>query len=172
MSDQISVKQFTESFYEVLAETFQDVHGVFLDKGNSLFETLEPVTAEQASRVISDKCPTLAAQIKHVIFYLCVTQDYVLNKNAGKVDWGEVWRTTQRVTPEEWTAIKQELRETFKNTLAILKNLDNWDNENSVSGALGLLAHTAYHLGEIRQALGVMANGVPLLTRERLGEGQ
>lgn len=159
MSTQISINRFTEELFQVLDETFQNVHGAYLDKGNSLFETLEPVTAEQASRVISDKCPTLAAQVKHVSFYLCVLQDYLLNKNAGKVDWGEIWRTTQRVTPEEWAEIKQELRDTFQSTLAILKNLNDWEGENSISGALGILTHTAYHLGEIRQALGVMANG-------------
>lgn len=43
----------------------------------------------------------------------------MLNKNAGKVDWGEAWRMTQRVAPEEWMAIKRELRETFQSTLAI-----------------------------------------------------
>ena len=159
MSNQISSQRFAKLFFEVLDETFSSVHGVFLDKGNSLFKTLELVTAEQASRVISDQCPTLAAQVKHVSFYLRVTQDYLLNKNPEKVDWGEIWRTTRQVTPEEWAAIKRELREEFQSTLAILKSLDNWDTENSVSGALGILTHTAYHLGEIRQALSVMANG-------------
>ncbi|MBI5035502.1 MAG: hypothetical protein HZB51_33675 [Chloroflexi bacterium] len=68
MSTPISVQLFTESYFQVFDEAFQNVYGVFLDKGNSLFETLEPVTAEQASRVISNKCPTLAAQVKHVFF--------------------------------------------------------------------------------------------------------
>jgi hypothetical protein len=29
----------------------------------------------------------------------------------------------------------------------------DWDSENAIGGALAIVVHTAYHLGEIRQAL-------------------
>ena len=156
MSKQILLDRFTKPLFELLDETFEDVHGAYLDKGNSLFETLKPVTAEQASRAASNQVATIAAQVKHVRFYLCVLQDYILNKNVGRVDWGEIWRTTKQVTPEEWETIKRELREIYQSVLATLKNLDDWEGENSIEGALGIVVHTAYHLGEIRQALGVI----------------
>lgn len=141
----------------MLDETFENVQGAYLDKGTSLFETLEHVSAEQASRAASDQVATIAAQVKHVRFYLGVLQDYALNKNVGRVDWGEVWRTIKQVTPEEWETLKRELKETYQSVLATLKSLDGWEGENNISGALGILVHTAYHLGEIRQALGVIA---------------
>ena len=99
MSNQILLDRFTEPLFGLLDETFENVHGAYLDKGTSLFETLEHVSAEQASRAASDQVATIAAQVKHVRFYLCVPQDYVLNKHVGRVDWGEVWRTTKQVTP-------------------------------------------------------------------------
>ncbi|MEW5956699.1 MAG: DinB family protein [Chloroflexota bacterium] len=157
MSNQILLERFTRPLFELLDETFEHVHGAYLDEGTSLFETIEPVSAEQASRAASDQVATIAAQVKHVRFYLDVLQDYVLNKNVGRVDWGEIWRTTRQVTPEEWETLKRELKETYESVLATLKNLDSWEGENNISGALGILAHTAYHLGEIRQALGVIA---------------
>jgi hypothetical protein len=156
MSKQISLDRFTQPLFELLDETFENVHGAYLDKGNSLFETLAPVTAEQASRAASNQVATIAAQVKHVRFYLCVLQDYTLNKDVGGVDWGEIWRTTRQVTPEEWEIIKRELREAYQSVLATLKNLDGWEGEHSLEGAMGIVAHTAYHLGEIRQALGVI----------------
>ncbi len=36
-------------------ETFEQVQGMYLDKGTSLFETLATVTAEEASRPVSAK---------------------------------------------------------------------------------------------------------------------
>jgi hypothetical protein len=156
MSHQILLDRFTQPLFELFDETFENAHGAYLDNGNSLFETLEPVTAEQASRAASDQVATLAAQVKHVSFCLTFYQNYILNKGVGRIDWGEIWRTTKQVTPDEWAMLKRELKEAHQSVLATLKNLDDWGGEHSIEGAMGILAHTAYHLGEIRQALGVI----------------
>lgn len=37
--------------------------------------------------------------------------------------------------------------------MLLLKGVENWDEENAIAGVLGIAAHTAYHLGAIRQAL-------------------
>ena len=55
---------------EALDETFEQVHGIYLDKGTSLFETLATITAEQASQPVGGRCATLAAQVAHVDLYL------------------------------------------------------------------------------------------------------
>lgn len=60
--------------YALLDETFDNVHGFFLDKGTSMFETLAAISAEEASIPVGGKCPTLAAQVKHVAFYLDVLE--------------------------------------------------------------------------------------------------
>jgi hypothetical protein len=41
-----------------------------LDDGTSLFETLETVSAQEASIPVGGKCASLAAQVAHVIFYI------------------------------------------------------------------------------------------------------
>ena len=152
----IAVEKFTNELFEVLDETFEQVRGIYLDKGTSLFETLASISAEEASRPVSTTCTTIAAQVEHVRFYLDVIEQYLMKQNVGKVDWQEIWRTVQGVTPEEWEASKNRLKESYHRVMPLLKSFETWDGENEIGGALAILVHTAYHLGEIRQAMCVV----------------
>jgi hypothetical protein len=40
ISKQIAVERFTEVLFHALDETFEQVYGIYLDRGASLFETL------------------------------------------------------------------------------------------------------------------------------------
>jgi hypothetical protein len=153
MADSIYHKQFTDAMLEILEETFEKVQGYFLDKGTSLFETLETITAEEASVPVGGKCATLAAQVKHVGFYLEVLLRFVQTGQNTKTDWDEIWRNTSAVSAEEWAAIKQHVRELYAQTRAMIQAMPDWSQENAMGGAIALATHTAYHLGEIRQAL-------------------
>jgi hypothetical protein len=152
MSDTLQAEYFSKALYLLLDEAFDNVHGVFLDKGTSMFETLATISADEASIPVGGKCATLAAQVRHTAFYLDLT---VRNVRSGKnepVDWGEIWRTTREVTPEEWEAIKQGLRQAYDGIKALIADQQGWPSELHVAGAIGTIVHTAYHLGEIRQA--------------------
>ncbi|MCL4871163.1 MAG: hypothetical protein KJ063_19560 [Anaerolineae bacterium] len=152
MPDVLS-ENITKAFLIVLDETFNQVRGIYLDKGDSLFETLATITAAEASVPVGGKCATLAAQVKHVAFYLDVVVQNVRDQQYHKVDWGEIWRTVKQVTPEEWEQIQAELRVSYQAILQLLEGTTTWENEMQIGGAMGMIAHTAYHLGEIRQAL-------------------
>lgn len=153
MSLPISPENFTSNLFDLLDETFESHHGIYLDRGTSLFETLETITAAEASIPVGGKCASLAAQVTHVNFYLEVLENYILERPTGKVDWGEIWRTVDKVTPEEWAGLKRQLNQTYTRVLDMLRGMEDWDRENVIGGALAIVAHTAYHLGEIRQAL-------------------
>jgi hypothetical protein len=153
MSTQIQADHFTKALYALLDETFDNVQGFFLDKGTSLFETLATISAEEASIPVGGKCATLAAQVKHAAFYLDVTERSVRTNTYERVDWGEIWRTTKEVTPSEWEALKIELRESYNRIKALIRDTPAWPSENEIGGAMATIVHTAYHLGEIRQAL-------------------
>ena len=152
MTQQIALELFTAELFPLLEETFERVHGIYLDKGTSLFETLDTITAEEASRPVSASCASIAGQAEHVRFYLQVLQDYMQQKEVGKIDWEASWRL-KTVTPEEWDALKQRLKSTYQDLMALIKGFDTWQGENELGGALAIVVHTAYHLGEIRQAL-------------------
>ncbi len=148
----ISTTQFTGELLSLLTETFESVQGIYLDKGTSLLETLAGITAQEASIPVGNKCATIAAQVTHVCFYLDVLYRFIKTGQNERVDWGEIWRTVSAVTPEEWNSLQERLRHTYERTKEMVQSYDRWDTENSLGGAIAIVAHTAYHLGEIRQA--------------------
>jgi hypothetical protein len=152
MTATIATTQFTGELLSLLTETFESVQGIYLDRGTSLTETLAEITAEEASIPVGNKCATLAAQVTHVCFYLDVLYRYIQTGQNEQVDWGEIWRTVRDVTPQEWSALQERVRQTYERTKEMIQSYDRWDMEDSLGGAMAILAHTAYHLGEIRQA--------------------
>jgi hypothetical protein len=153
MSKVIDGEGFARDLLDALDETFETHHGIYLDKGTSLFETLETIDAAEASRPVGGKCASIAAQVAHVTFYLEVLERTMLGTGTGSVDWGEIWRTVREVTPEEWAGLQRQLRQTYQRVVTMLRGLDTWEGETIPGGALAIVVHTAYHLGEIRQAL-------------------
>lgn len=153
MTQTINQENFTSQLFEILDEVFVTHHGIFLDKDTSLFETLATITAAKASIPVGSKCASLAAQVKHVSFYMDVLEKYMIGQSPGKVDWGEIWRTVEKVSPEEWDAYRQELKTTYERILTMLRGVSTWNNQDTIGGAMAITVHTAYHLGEIRQAL-------------------
>ncbi len=153
MSTQMQVEHFKSALYGLLDEAFDNVHGLFLDKGTSLYETLATVSAAEASIPVGGQCATLAAQVRHVDFYLDVLERNVRTQRFEPVDWGKVWRETTAVTPDEWQAIQDSLRASYNRFKALIADTNDWPSEFEITGAIAAIVHTAYHLGEIRQAL-------------------
>jgi hypothetical protein len=152
MGNVIDQEWFTTELFDILDETFETHHGYYLDKGTSLFETLETITAQEASRPVGGKCASLAAQVVHITLYLEMLERIMGSGESEAVDWGEHWHTAQEVTPDEWAGLKQQLRQAYHRLLAVLRSRETWDDE-AIGGSLAVVAHTAHHLGEIRQAL-------------------
>ena len=152
----IDSEHFTKAVLELLDETFDNVHGYYLDKDTSLFQTLASISADEASTPVGGKCATLAAQVKHVAFYLDVIEKSIYDPDFPKVDWSEVWRTVNRVTPEEWQSLQNELRTNYNRILDLIKTAPSWPSDAEIGDAIAVVVHTAYHLGEIRQALCIL----------------
>jgi len=149
-------QDFANNLFLLMEETFEPKHhGIYLDEGTSLFETLETVSAEEASIPVGGKCASLAAQVAHVTFYIESFERYALQGDNSPRDWGHIWRTVEKVTPGEWEAYKRKLHEAHRRMDKLFHENDLW-NEDTMGGALSIVVHTAYHLGEIRQALCVL----------------
>jgi hypothetical protein len=146
-------QDFANNLFQFMEETFEPKHhGIFLDKGTSLFETLETVSAQEASIPVGGKCASLAAQVAHVTFYIESFERYALQGDSSPRDWGYIWRTVEKVTPEEWDDYKSKLKDAYQRMDKLFHENKVW-NEDTISGSLSIVVHTAYHLGEIRQAL-------------------
>jgi len=146
-------QDFANNLFAFMGETFESKHqGIFLDKGTSLFETLETVSAQEASIPVGGKCASLAAQVAHVTFYIESFERFALQGDTSPRDWGLIWRTVEKVTPEEWADLKSKLWDAYQRMDKLFHENKLW-NDDTIGGALSIVVHTAYHLGEIRQAL-------------------
>src|SRR5690349_6136639 len=155
METMIKQENFLNNLFSLYDETFENHHGssIYLDKNTSLLTTLEAISAQEASIPVGGKCASLAAQVTHVIFYLELLEKYFLKQEVGKVDWGEIWRTVEKISPDDWDALKNKLRQTYSRLDQLFHTAETWNDEDTIGAALAIVVHTAYHLGEIRQAL-------------------
>jgi hypothetical protein len=156
MSTQIPLEHLTKPLLECLDEVFNQGHGYFLDKGTSLFPTLNEVSAAEASQAAAMNGATVAAHVAHAAFYLDVLDDIIRSKQITKVNWREIWETVSSVTPEEWDTERERLKQSYDRVLATINSFDKWEGEYDIGGTISVLAHTAYHLGAVRQALAVI----------------
>lgn len=151
-----SGQDFANNLFQLMEETFENKHhGIYLDEGTSLFETLETISAEEASIPVGGKCASLAAQVAHVTFYIESFERFALQGDNSPRDWGEIWRTVRDVSPDQWEDYKRKLREAYLRMDKLFHENPTW-NQDTMGGALSIVIHTAYHLGEIRQALCIL----------------
>jgi hypothetical protein len=116
--------------------------------GSGLFGTLGKLSEKEAS--ISVNGTTIAAQTDHTRYYLWVANSY-LNGEEPEKDWGASWKIV-KVDKMTWEKFKQELQQEYTTLLKKVGSLDSLDEQTS-NGLLGAIAHSAYHLGSIRQMI-------------------
>ena len=153
MTKTMPQESFSKELLTVLEETFETHHGIYLDKGTSLFETLNQISAGEASIPVGNRCATIAAQVEHVIFYLEVLERCIAGQDVGKPDWGEIWSRVSGVTDAEWDEVRARLKATYDRLSKTLRGIENWKHNEAIGDSMAIVVHTAYHLGEIRQAL-------------------
>ena len=139
-----------------LEETFETHHGIYLDKGTTLFDTLAGITAAKASLRASDRTASIVAHVRHIVFYLQVLLKSIRGEEVGKVNWREIWESDRPVTPDEWSAVVQALKTEWANVRRMHAEPATWEREDALGEFIAIAIHTAYHLGAIRQAIAVV----------------
>jgi len=153
MTKEIPQSHFASELLEVLEELFDVHHGFFLDKGTSLFPTLDQVSADVASTPIAEGSISIASHVEHVILYLDVLGNHMAGQPVGEVDWAEIWDHVGKVSPEAWDDLRGRLRAKYEWFGEIVNGVEDWRENDAVGASMVILAHTACHLGVIRQAL-------------------
>lgn len=146
----ISRAQFVEAVAYLLRETFEGSPegqpSAYLDRGVGIFSTLAGLTAEAASREFHGT--TIAAQTEHAKFYLDRLCEYI-NGRTEPVNWEDSW-LIETVNDAEWDALRASVKNAYENMLHCIAEVKDWDARRG-GMAIGIVAHTAYHLGAIRQ---------------------
>lgn len=154
MTINIEASKIKDAVKLLMAETFDQARGIYLDKGDSLWPTLENVTAAQASIPITPGGNSIAGQVKHMIYYFDVSSVFMQGEEPDSVDWGAAWQTVA-VDEEQWSTLRRELGEWQAKILRIVDATPDeiFANPNVLGGTYGIIAHSAFHLGQIRHAL-------------------
>jgi hypothetical protein len=141
---------FLKSVLYLLLETFEGSPegqgSAYLDRGKGFFSTLEAISFEQASREINGA--TIAAQTEHAKFYLDRLCEFMRGRTEP-VKWEQSW-LIETVNEEEWNFLRSGMRKSYEDAVRCFAEIETW-NEDRVGEAVAIIAHTAYHLGAIRQ---------------------
>jgi hypothetical protein len=148
----LASQDFTKALFTLLKETFEgppEAGGnTYLETGGGLFPTLDAITADVASRDPAPGARSIAAHCFHLDYYVRVVHNSLAGREE-QVDWASSWRV-QNVGPAEWEALKARLRSGYDELRNFLDSLPAWAGD-SVCDSMAIVAHTAYHLGAIRQ---------------------
>jgi hypothetical protein len=152
---------FQRAVSKLLTEVFEGPPGqeaYILNPGDpGLHRQLEAISAATASRQsIPGKSP-IAAHVHHLHFGMSVLTRWLAGEEnpwAG-ADWNASWRL-KTVTEDEWRALRQGLRKEADTWRKAVAARAEWDDLNAAA-ALSTIAHTAYHLGALRQILAAAA---------------
>lgn len=148
----INQDDFTKALLILFKESFEGLTAregnVFLDSGVGFFTTLGKIDARLASREINSN--TIAAHSEHARFYLELLNNY-LNKDYRVADFKQSWRV-KTVSEDEWEMLRENLAKIYRNIEETFHKNEEWTLD-TITVAMGMVAHTAYHLGAIRQML-------------------
>lgn len=116
--------------------------------GAGIFGAIDGLDAAAASRALGRSGTTIAGHVHHMAFSAEASTAWIRGDRTPR-DWNESWRVTA-VTEPEWADLKQELRNEYHELQAALEDAA-LSSEEAFGGAVGVVAHAAYHLAHIRQ---------------------
>ena len=118
--------------------------------GTGVFATIGGLTAAQASAVGGPGHTTIAGHIHHLSSSVALSAKELRGESASR-DRSRSW-TVSTVDEAEWAAVRARLRDEYRRLVVAVETRALWD-EDALGVAMGAIAHTAYHLGAIRQRL-------------------
>ena len=118
---------------------------------------LEGIDAAIASKPLTPGDPaTVASHAGHLRFSLSLANRAAKGEDPYKsADWSQSW-AIHSVDEMAWKKLVIDLRKEYEDFRTAITSDKVWDDENFLTGTLGLIAHGAWHLGAIRQGLGLI----------------
>lgn len=120
------------------------------DPSAGLFGSLQSMTAEQVSQPVQTSEAPIVAHVYHTCYYLKVSNsdfsDYPIDYNDQ-----DSW-SVREVNEESWNQLRENLRKEYDTFMQRVEDEHDWTKEKATF-AIAALAHTAYHLGSLRQMI-------------------
>jgi hypothetical protein len=139
----------------MLREAFEGPPGpwtYFIDTslGTGVFGTISELNAAQASQKAGPNNTTIAGHVHHLSVTLALSRQ-ALRGNSTTRDRNLSW-TLCTVDDAAWLALRAGLQRAYESMLVAVSSHTTW-GEDALGVAFGAIAHTAYHLGAMRQRL-------------------
>jgi hypothetical protein len=146
---------FLRALSTLLTEIFDGPPGqeaYILNPGDpGLLRQLDSLDAQAASARPMPGKTTIAAHTDHVLYGLSLLNRWAAGEANpwADADWDASWRRTT-VTDDEWRSLRNRLKQAAAEWQRAVAARTDWDHL-AAAGSLASAAHTAYHLGAIRQ---------------------
>ena len=151
---------FQRALSNMLTEIFGGPPGeeaYVLNPGDpGLLRQLDSIDAKAASTPPTQGQKSIAAHADHICFGLAILNRWAAGETnpwAG-ADFNASWQRTA-VTDDQWRALREGLRGEAGKWQKAVAARTSWDDLSAAAG-LSTAAHTAYHLGAIRQILAAL----------------
>jgi len=147
----------SKALHTLLSETLfrAQPHGGYLLNGGEpgMVETLKGLTAQQVSRLPGKDRKPIVGHANHVLFYVELMNRAVHGDETAfaGANWKTAWELTS-VNESKWADLLSRLERTAKEVLEAAPAIKQWE-ETMLTGVFACAAHTAYHLGAIRQIM-------------------
>jgi len=118
--------------------------------GTGAFGTISGLSAIQASEPGGPGRTTIAGHVNHLSSSLALSTLGLRGQPTSR-DRARSWTVTT-VDDRGWAELQARLRREYDSLVVAVETHAVWD-EDALGAAFGAIAHTAYHLGAIRQRL-------------------
>src|SRR5262245_4299437 len=151
---------FQRALSNMLTEIFGGPPGqeaYVLNPGDSgLLRQLDAIDAKIASTSPTQGQKSIAAHVDHLYFGLAVLNRWAAGEANpwADADFNASWQRTI-VAEDQWRALRDGLRLEVDKWQKAVAARASWDDMSAAAG-LSTVAHTAYHLGAIRQILAAL----------------
>lgn len=155
MSDQNSLE--IRVLQTLLRETLlraDETYAYLLNPNDPGFvETLRPISAATASRIPKPGRKPIVAHANHVLYGIELANRALAGEDGvfETADWNLAWKL-ETVSDAEWQKLVHRLEQQTHFLIEQVAKPREW-SEIMLTGASSIPAHTAYHLGAIRQML-------------------
>jgi hypothetical protein len=152
---------FKNALCKLLTEIFDGPPGkeaYLLNPGDlGLLRQLDSIDAATASKRPMPGKTTIAAHVDHVHYGFTLMNRWAAGEANpwADADWDASWQRTT-VSDEQWRSLRDRLRRQATIWREAVAARTDWD-DMTAAGALSSAAHTAYHMGAIRQIVAAMS---------------
>lgn len=116
-------------------------------------ETLKEISAETASKSPGPDRKPIVSHANHVLYGIELANRALAGEQGvyQGADWSAAWKL-EAVSEPQWQELVSRLEQQAKLLIEQIGQSRAWD-EITLTGSFSISAHTAYHLGAIRQLL-------------------